>query len=241
MSYDPYRPQAAVGSAQGTAVDAGLQSFMRGVYNTMGLGLVVTGLVAFFTANTPALVNLLFGTPLAWVVMLAPLGFVLFGFTPGRVQRWPAAKLRTLFFAFSALMGLSMATIFLAFTAESIARVFFITAAMFAAVSLYGYTTRRDLAGMGSFLFMGLIGVVIASLVNLFMQSSMVAFIVSVAGVVVFTGLAAWETQRLKETYMSGYGVAEANAKLAVMGALGLYLSFINLFQSLMHLLGQRE
>ncbi len=238
MSYDPSRSNVAPGAA-GTAVDTGLQSFMRSVYNTMGIGLVVTGLVAFATANTPALVKVLFGTPLMWVVALAPLGFLLFGFTPGRLARMDSTKVRTMFYGFAALMGLSMATIFLAFTAESVARVFFITAATFAATSLYGYTTKRDLAGVGSLLFMWLIGIMIASVVNLFVQSSMMQYIISVIGVIVFTGLTAWETQRLKETY--AYGMVEANAKMAVVGALSLYLNFINLFQSLLNLLGTRE
>lgn len=237
MNYTPRPTQAAYGSDQ--VVDAGLQSFMRGVYNTMGLGLVMTGVVAFAVANTPALFNLIFGTPLVWVAMLAPLAFVLFGFTPGRIQRLEPATLRALFYGFAGLMGLSMASIFHVFTAESIARVFFITAGAFAATSLYGYTTKKDLTRMGSFLFMGLIGIVLAALVNLFLGSAMVQFVISVIGVVVFTGLTAWDTQRLKETYV--YGGGAANDKLATVGALSLYLNFVNLFQSLLHLLGNRE
>jgi FtsH-binding integral membrane protein len=240
MTYEPSRSDAVAGTA-GRSVDAGLQAFMRGVYNTMGLGLVVTGLVAFATAQSQTLLNLIFGTPLKWVVILAPLGFLMFGFTPGRLARMPAAQLRTMFYGFSALMGLSLSTLFLAYTAESLARVFFITAATFAATSLYGYTAKRDLSGIGAFLFMGLIGIVIASVVNLFVQSSMVGFVVSVIGVLVFTGLTAWETQRLKETYSYGAGMAEANDKLAVMGALSLYLNFINLLQSLLALMGNRR
>lgn len=236
MNYNP-RTQAAYGSDQ--LVDSGLQSFMRGVYNTMGLGLVITGLVAFATAHTPALFNAIYGSPLQWVVIFAPLAFVLFGFTPGRIARLSGTQVRTLFYLFAALMGLSMATVFVVFTNESIARVFFVTAATFAATSIYGYTTKKDLTRMGSFLFMGLIGIVIASVINVFMGSETVQFVVSVLGVVIFTGLAAWETQRLKETY--AYGAGEANDKLATMGALGLYLSFINLFQSLLHLMGNRE
>lgn len=223
------------------AIDQGLQAFMRSVFNAMGAGLVVTGLTAFGVSQVPALFNAIFGTPLQWVVIFAPLAFLFLGFTPSRIARMDAAKLHLLFIAFSAVMGISMAVIFKVFTAESIARVFFITAATFAATSLYGYTTKRDLSSMGSFLFMGVIGLVIASVVNLFLQSTMVHFVVSALGVLIFTGLTAYDTQRLKETYSSSYGAAEANAKLAVMGALSLYLNFINLFQSLMNLMGERE
>ncbi len=238
MSYNPYQPQTA--TAQ-TVADAGLQSFMRSVYNTMGLGLVVTGLTAFGVANIPALAELIFKTPLFYVAAFAPLAFILFGFTPARIARLSAEKVKMLFIAFSALMGVSMASIFLVYSAESIARVFFITAATFAATSLYGYTTKRDLASMGSFMFMGMIGIFIAMLVNIFLQSAMMHFVVSVIGVIVFTGLTAWDTQRLKETYAYGHAMTEANAKLAVTGALNLYLSFINLFQFMLSLLGNRE
>lgn len=237
MNYAPNPRQAAYGSDQ--MVDSGLQAFMRGVYNTMGLGLVVTGLVAFFTAQSPAMMQAIFGTPLKWVVMLAPLAFIFLGFTPSRVMRMNPGQARMLFYVFAAVMGLSMAAIFVVFTQASIARVFFVTAGTFAATSLYGYTTKKDLTRMGSFLFMGLIGIVIASLVNIFIGSEMVQFVVSVIGVLVFTGLTAWETQNLKETYV--YGGGAANDRLAILGALGLYLNFVNLFQSLLHLMGNRE
>jgi len=244
MSYDPYRPQATV-AAQGTDVDAGLQGFMRSVYNTMSIGLVVTGLVAFSFAQmmlgSEQLAQAVFGSPLKWVVMLAPLAFIMFGFTDGRTRRWPAAKLQMLFYAFAAVMGVSMSSIFLIYSAESIARVFFITAGMFGATSLYGYTTKRNLASMGGFMMMGLFGLIIAMVVNIFLQSTMMHFITSILGVVIFTGLTAWDTQRLKETYAYGTHMAEANAKLAIMGALSLYLNFVLLFQHLMSLLGNRE
>lgn len=244
MSYDPYQTHVQTRAAAGSDIDAGLQSFMRGVYNTMAIGLGVTGVVAFGFAQmmlgNPELMKTVLGGPLFFVLAFAPLVFIFAGFTQSRVARWPAAKLQTMFYAFSALMGLSMSTIFVVYSAESIARVFFITAGTFAAVSLYGYTTKRDLSGMGSFLFMGVIGLIIASVVNIFLGSAMVQFVVSVIGVLVFTGLAAWQTQMLKETY--AYGRMEDNAKLAVMGALNLYLSFINLFQFLLSLMGgQRE
>ncbi|WP_429649168.1 Bax inhibitor-1/YccA family protein [Skermanella aerolata] len=212
---------------------------MLRVYNYMTSGLILTGLVAYLTASVPAFFNAVFGTPLVWLVMLAPLGFVFF--LSFRIHAISAAKAQMLFWSFSLVMGLSLASIFVVFTGASIARVFFITAGMFAATSLYGYTTKRDLARLGSFLVMGLFGIVIASLVNLFIGSSALHFAVSVIGVVVFTGLAASDTQRIKEMYAEGYGT-EANSKLAIMGALSLYLNFLNLFLMLLHLFGvQRE
>ena len=226
---------AAYGSDQ--VIDTGLQSFMRSVYNTMCGGLALTGAVAFGVAQSP-LITMIYGTPLQWVVMLAPLAFILFGFTPARVARMEIGKLRMLFYTFAALMGLSLSYIFIAYTGASVARVFFITAATFAATSLWGYTTKRDLSGMGSFLFMGMIGILIAGLVNMILGSAMVQFIVSILGVVIFTGLAAFETQMLKETYRYGGG---ANDKVALMGALNLYLSFVNMFQFLLSLMGNRE
>lgn len=244
MSYDPYETQVQTRAAAGSDIDAGLQSFMRGVYNTMAIGLVFTGIVSFGFAElmfaNPGLMKTMLGGPMFFVLAFAPLAFIFGGFTPGRVARWPASKLQTMFYAFSAVMGLSLSTIFIVYSADSIARVFFITAGTFAAVSLYGYTTKRDLSGMGSFMIMGMIGLFIAMIVNMFMQSAMVHFVVSVLGVIIFTGLAAWQTQSLKETY--AYGRGEENAKLAVMGALNLYISFINLFQFLLSLMGgQRE
>jgi hypothetical protein len=240
MSYDPsYQRSPQAGYAPSRAIDAGLQAYMHSVYHTMGLGLVVTGLTAFGVASVPALFNLIFGTPLAWVFMLAPLGFIWFGFTPARVARMPSEKLKLTFILFSAVMGVSMAALFHIFTGTSIARVFFITAATFAATSLYGYTTKRDLTGVGSFLFMGLMGIFIAMIVNIFLHSAMVQFVVSALGVLIFTGLTAFETQRLKEVYSAGAG--EANAKTAIVGALSLYLNFINLFQMLLHFMGDRR
>jgi len=218
--------------------DAGLRRHMLSVYNYMAGGLVLTGLVAFLVANTPALYGPIFGSPLKWLVMLAPLGFVFF--LSWRLDRISLATAQTLFWTFCGVMGLSMASIFLVFTGASIARVFFITAGMFAATSLYGYTTKADLSRFGTFLMMGLFGIVIAGLVNIFVGSSALQFAISVIGVLVFTGLTAYDTQTIKESYAENFG-AEANGKLAVMGALSLYLNFINLFQMLLQLLGQRE
>ena len=224
--------------ASGAAFDEGLRQHMLRVYNFMGLGLVLTGLVAYLVASTPAIYQPIFGTPLKWVVMLAPLGFMMF--LSFRIHAISAATAQLMFWAFCSLMGLSLASVFLVFTGTSIARTFFITAAMFGATSLYGYTTKRDLAQFGSFLVMGLIGVVIASLVNLFVGSTALQFAISVIGVLVFTGLTAYDTQSIKEQFAESAG-SEANSKLAVWGALSLYLNFINIFQLLLTFTGQRE
>ena len=222
------------------ATDEGLRSFMLSVYNYMGLGLAITGIVALAVASSPSIYVPIFTTPLKWVVMLAPLGFVMF--LGARIQSMSISGAQITFWLFAAVMGISMASIFLVFTGESIARVFFITAATFGAVSLYGYTTKRDLTAMGSFLFMGLIGIVIASLVNIFVGSSALQFAVSVIGVLVFTGLTAWDTQRLKNEYLGGLQAGgELVAKGAIMGALSLYLNFINLFMMLLQLFGNQR
>ena len=220
------------------ARDEGLRRYMLGIYRNMGIGLALTGLVAMGVASTPALVALIFGTPLKWVAMFAPLAFVMF--FSFRIDRMTTSGARTAFFAFAAVMGVSMASIFLVFTGTSIAQAFFTAAALFAGMSLWGYTTGRDLTRMSTFLMVGLIGVIGASLVNLFIGSSALQTIVSVAGVVVFTGLTAWDTQRLKSEYFA-YAGTQAAEKLAIMGALSLYLNVINLFQLLLGLLGQRE
>ena len=222
----------------GAAFDEGLRKHMLRVYNYMGLGLVITGLVAFFVGSTPALYVPIFSSPLKWVVMFAPLAFVMF--FSFKVNSISAGAAQTMFWAFCAVRGLYMASIFLVFTGARIARTFFISAAMFGAMSLYGYTTKTDLTKFGSFLIMGLIGVVIASIVNIFLGSSMLQFAVSVIGILVFLGLTAWDTQTIKEQFAENNG-SEANQKLAVMGALSLYLSFINIFQLLLSLTGQTE
>ena len=198
----------------------------------------MTGLVAFVVASTPALYVPIFSTPLKWVVMLAPLAFVMF--FSFKMQSMSASSAQAMFWAFCAVMGLSLASVFLVFTGTSIARTFFIAATMFGATSLYGYTTKRDLSQFSSFLMMGLIGVVIASLVNLFLGSSMLQFIVSVAGVLVFIGLTAWDTQSIKEQYAESHD-SESQQKLAVFGAFSLYLNFVNIFQLLLSLTGQRQ
>ena len=238
MSYDaePRRGQTAV--RVGAAIDEGLRQYMLKVYNYMAGGLALTGIVAFLTANTPVVFNAIFGTPLMWVVMLAPLGFVFF--LSFRINKMSYSAAQLTFWAFAAVMGLSIAWIFLAFTSTSIARVFFITAGMFAGMSLYGYTTKRDLSGWGSFLFMGLIGIIIAALVNMFVGSTALQFAISVIGVIVFTGLTAFDTQSIKELYIESDS-HEIAGKKTVIGALRLYLDFINLFIMLLQLLGNRR
>jgi FtsH-binding integral membrane protein len=234
MAFGP-DPRAVTAPVAVDRVDEGLRAYMLSVYNYMGLGLAITGVVAFLVASTPALYGPIFGTPLKWVVMLAPLGFVFFLGAKIRTMSVGAAQLT--FWLFAAVMGLSLASIFLVFTGESIARVFFITAGTFGAMSLYGYTTKRDLSAWGSFLFMGLIGIIIAMLVNLFIASSALHFAISVIGVLVFTGLTAYDTQRIKEMYYELDG-ADVVARKAIMGALSLYLDFINMFVMLLHLFG---
>lgn len=239
MSTDAYqRPLARTGAHDRASYDEGLRQHMLRVYNIMGLGLLLTGVVAMVTASTPVLYNAIFGTPLQWVVMLAPLAFVFF--ISFKADSMSAAKTQTLFWAFAGVMGISSAWIFQVYTGASVARVFFITAGLFGAMSLYGYTTKRDLSAWGSFLFMGLIGVVIASVVNIFLASSALQFAISIIGVLVFTGLTAYDTQRIKELYDEGAGV-ESMSKLAVMGALSLYLSFINLFMLLLQFFGMQQ
>ncbi len=220
------------------AFDEGLRQHMLRVYNFMMLGLVVTGSVAFLVSTNHELMATLFGTPLKWLVMLAPLAFVLvlsFG-----INRLSAGTAQLVFWGYCAAMGLSLSAIFMVFTGASIARVFFITSGMFAAMSLWGYTTKRDLTGMGSFLMMGVVGIVIAGFANIFIGSSALQFAVSVLGVLIFTGLTAYDTQNIKEMYAESYG-HEANGKLAIMGALQLYLDFINLFVMLLQLIGDNR
>jgi FtsH-binding integral membrane protein len=233
----PFIPAQASADAA-VPFDAGLRRHMLGIYNNMALGLVITGVTAFAIASTPSLYQPIFGTPLKWVAMFAPLALVFF--LSFRMERMTVASARTAFYAFAAVMGVSMASIFLAFTETSIARTFFIAASMFAGVSLWGYTTKRDLTGWSTFLFMGLIGVVVASIVNVFLGSTMLQLIVSFAGIIVFTGLTAWDTQRAKSDYLAFAGTEHAE-KLGIMGALSLYLNFVNLFQLLLTFFGQRE
>lgn len=224
--------------AQTAEFDEGLRAYMLKVYNYMTSGVLLTGIVALLVGNSPTMLNAIYGSGLQWIVMLAPLAFILvlsFG-----VNKLSSGALQMIFWAFAATMGLSISWIFAAYTGTSIARTFFITAATFGALSLYGYTTKKSLSGMGTFLFMGLIGLIIASVVNIFLASSMLQFITSVAGVLIFAGLTAYDTQRIKETYYM-MSTGEAVAKGAIMGAVSLYLDFVNLFMYLLQFLGNRE
>jgi FtsH-binding integral membrane protein len=228
--------------ADRVAIDAGLRAYMIRVYNYMAVGVGLTGVAAWIVfqlaESNPAFRQTLFGTPLYWVLLFAPLGLVFF--LSYRIEHLAASTARALFFFYAVLLGVSLAPIFMAYTHESIARVFFISAASFGALSLWGYTTQRDLSGFGTFLMMGLIGIIIASLVNIFLQSSAMQFVISVVGVLVFAGLTAYDTQRIKEMYdvMDDGTVA---GRKAVMGALSLYLDFINLFLMLLRLFGDRR
>lgn len=218
--------------------DAGLRRYMTGIYANMALGLVVTGVVALIVAGTPAIYQPIFGTPLKWIAIFAPLAFVLL-LSVG-LHRMGTAAARAAFYLFAGIMGVSMASIFLVFTGESIALAFFMAAALFAGMSLWGYATNVDLSRWTTVLMVGLIGVVVASIVNLFLGSSTLQILFSIAGILVFTGLTAWDTQRLKNEYLVHAG-SETTAKLAVLGALSLYLNLINLFQLLLTFVGQRR
>lgn len=227
-------------------VDQGLRAYMIGVYNHMMIGLAVTGLFALgiHMLTGPDVRHLtdfgraIYLSPLKWVVMLAPLAFI-FIFTL-RLDRMSADTARITFFAFSAVMGISMSWILVVFQLGSIAQTFFITSAAFGGLSLYGYTTKRDLSPMGSFLIMGMIGLMIACVVNLFLHSSGLQWAISLLGVGIFAGLTAWDTQSIKEMYVSGDG-SEVAAKKSIYGALQLYLDFINMFQFLLNLMGNRN
>src|ERR1700687_995663 len=249
----------AAGRIDAATVDAGLRAYMLRIYNYMSIGLAITGLAALgvymaAVTNDPSAtayhfrdISLtsfgyaMYFSPLKWLFMLAPLAMV-FVISAGINRLQPAAA-QMLFWVFSALMGISMSSIFLVYTHTSIVRVFFITAATFGALSLYGYTTKRDMTAIGSFLAMGLFGIIIASLVNIFLASSMLQFVVSVIGVLVFAGLTAYDTQRLQNDYIYGYASqgGDMAERAAITGALSLYLNFINLFTLLLQLLGQRD
>jgi FtsH-binding integral membrane protein len=219
-------------------IDEGLRSYMLRVYNYMASGLALTGIVAYAVSSSPQAMHAIFGTPLFWLVVLAPLGLVFF--LSARINAMQASTAQALFWVYAALMGVSLASIFVVYTGESVARVFFITAGSFAGLSLYGYTTKRDLSGFASFLMIGLIGVIIASVVNIFLHSSGLQFAISVIGVLVFAGLTAYDTQAIKEMYYAGDDGSVATKK-SVMGALRLYLDFLNLFLLLLQLFGNRR
>ena len=233
------------------AIDQGLRAYMIGVYNYMTLGLGITGLVAIgafkladvqfaggHAVSASAFGQAIYSSPLRWVIIFAPLAVVFF--ISARINAISAATARNAFLIFAALIGLSLSSLALVYTGVSIGRVFFETAAAFGALSLYGYTTKRDLSAMGSFLMMGLFGLIIASVVNIFLQSTGLQWALSILGIGIFAGLTAWDTQSIKESYYAGAG-AEASEKQSIFGALRLYLDFINMFQMLLMLFGDRR
>ncbi|TAN57843.1 MAG: Bax inhibitor-1/YccA family protein [Rhodospirillales bacterium] len=238
MAFETLRRTATGAEARSVGIDLGLRSYMLRVYNYMGSGLALTGIVAMLVASNEALMQTLFNSGLMWVVLLAPLGLVLL--LSFRIQKMSLGAVQATFWGYAALMGASLAPIFVVYTGASIARTFFICAATFAGMSLYGYTTKKDLSGIGSFLIMGLWGLILAGLVNLFLQSSMLQFVISAAGVLIFTGLTAWDTQKIKEMYLEADG-HEIAGKKAVMGALALYMDFLNLFLMLLRFFGERR
>lgn len=238
--YDNY---STASRADAVEFDAGLRAYMLKVYNYMAAGVGITGLVSFylgqyFLGNAEA-AQAFFGSPMAMIAAFSPFAFVLvlsFG-----INKMSAGTAQLTFWAFSAVMGVSMSSIFLMYTGGSIARIFFITMIMFASLSMWGYTTKRNLGAMGTFLFMGLIGLIVAMIVNMFLQSNAMSFAISVIGVLIFAGLTAWDTQKIKEGYYNVSHSAELAKKGAVMGALSLYLDFINMFLFLLRLFGNRN
>ncbi len=255
--FDTIRTAAGARAAE---IDEGLRAHMNKVYGTMSVGMFITFLAAWaisglsittdpsaavaqLNANTylTALGHSIYVSPLKWVIMFAPLAFV-FGFS-AMINRMSAAAAQLVFYSFAAVMGVSISWIFIAFTGQSIIQVFLITSIAFAGLSLYGYTTKKDLSGMGTFLIMGVIGLIVAMVVNIFLASSAMAFAISVIGVLIFAGLTAYDTQQIKNTYlqMAHAGDQEWLGKAAIMGALSLYLDFINMFMFLLQLLGNRE
>lgn len=248
MSFtDPFVTAQQNAQARAVAYDKGLRTYMLRIYNYMASALALTGIVALLAANSEAFVSALYSVQdgkvvgmsgFGWLVAFAPLGMVLwlsFG-----VHRMSTTMAQGVFWAYAGLMGLSLSSIFLMYTGESIARTFFVTAGTFGAMSLYGYTTKRDLTGFGSFLIMGLIGLLVASIVNIFLQSSGLSFATSVLGVLIFVGLTAYDTQKLKDMYYQ-IGTGEGLAKASIMGALNLYIDFINIFIHLLRFMGERR
>ena len=235
MAIGPNRKVMSRAQAEAAAVDVGLRAYMLRVYNYMCVALALTGAVAFFVSTSPTLLQAIYGTPLMWVVFLAPLGMVFF--LSARIHKMSAGTAQTMFWIFAGLVGLSLASIFIVYTGASVARVFFITAGAFAGLSLVGYTTKKDLSGMRTFLFMGVIGLIIAMVVNMFLGSSGLQLLISVAGVLIFAALTAYDTQQIKLMYYEADS-GEVATKKSIIGALKLYLDFLNMFIFLMHILG---
>lgn len=231
----------SVGTAQAAQIDEGLRAHMNKVYGLMSVAMLITAGVAWAVGTNEALLMAIFTTPLKWVAMFLPLVMV-FAFS-AMIHRLSYAAAQLFFYAYAAAVGLSLAFIFAVYTGTSIATTFLVTAIAFAGLSLYGYTTKKDLSGMGSFLIMGVIGLIVASIINIFLASSAMAFAISVIGVLIFAGLTAYDTQNIKNTYIEHavHGDQEWLGKSAIMGALNLYLDFINMFMFLLQFLGNRE
>lgn len=227
-----------VSREQSLTYDQGLRDFMIDVYNNMFIGILITAFVGFFISTSPALLNLIHGTPLKFVIMFAP--FILIIMFSAKMASSSYNSLRSIFWLYASLMGAMLSYIFIAYTGASIVRTLFITSSMFGAMSLYGYTTKKDLTSMGSFLFMGLIGIVIMSLVNIFMKSSAIHFVISFVAIIIFTGLTAYQTQSLKATYAQ-LGNSEMGKKAGLSGALSLYMNFLNIFIHLLQFIGDRR
>lgn len=236
-----YQTIRTTAGAQSAEIDAGLRAHMNKVYGTMSVGLVLTGAMAWAIGTNDAMVAAIFGTPVKWLVMFAPL-IMVFAFG-AVINKLSAAGAQLFFYAFSALMGLSISYIFAVYTSMSIAQVFFITAIAFAGLSLWGYTTQKDISAWGSFLIMGVIGLIVASIVNIFLGSPAIMFAISILGVLIFAGLTAYDTQRIKTDYIAHAQSMDQEwlGKAAIMGALSLYLNFINMFMMLLSLFGNRE
>ncbi|MCY4186168.1 MAG: Bax inhibitor-1/YccA family protein [Rhodobacteraceae bacterium] len=237
---DRFQAVNPIGTTQ-AKIDEGLRAHMNRVYAYMAGAMLITGAVAYLSSTSFTLMQLIYSTPLQWVVMLAPLGVVFF--LSARINKMSTSAAQTTFWIFSGLMGLSISYIFLLYTGYSIVHTFLVTAIAFASLSLWGYTTKRDISGWGSFLIMGLIGIILASLVNLFVALPGLSFAISVIGVLIFAGLTAYDTQRLKNEYLhfATRGDELWLQKSAILGSLSLYLNFLNLFLLLLHLFGQRE
>ena len=233
--------RSGVGTAQAARIDEGLRAHMNKVYGLMSVAMVVTAGVAWAVGTNEAMLSVVFGSPLKWVVMFAPLVMV-FAFG-ALINRLSVAAAQLFFYVYAAAVGLSLSFIFAVYTGTSIAQTFLVTAIAFAGLSLYGYTTKKDLSGMGTFLIMGLIGLIVASIVNIFLASSALAFAISVIGVLIFAGLTAYDTQNIKNTYIEHavHGDQEWLGKAAIMGALNLYMDFINMFMFLLQFLGVRR
>ena len=236
-----YKSARTVSQSLDISLDSGLRAHMTKVYGLMAVAMVITGLVAYAVGTSPTILAAIFGTPLKWVVIFAPLGVVFLFGAKINSMRYETAQL--VFWVFSGLVGLSISYIFAVYTGISIAQTFFTTAIAFASLSLYGFTTKRNLSAMGSFLFMGLIGLIVASILNIFIQSSAMHFAISAIGVLIFAGLTAYDTQNIKNTYLILRNSAgeEAAAKAGIMGALSLYLNFLNMFMFLLSFMGNRE